>query len=72
MLAIGDVPTVPESGKLTESTGGLFFLTGSIRGANAQDTATAAGDNRLQKMMEQLQRLDDAIAKAGRRRTKRS
>jgi peroxiredoxin len=59
-----DVPIVPESGKLTESTGGVFFLTGSVRGANAQDMATAAGDNRLQKMLEQLQRLDDAIAKA--------
>ncbi len=59
-----DAPTLSDGGKMADSAPGFFFLNPNVRNPTAQDIAGAATNDRLTKMMEQLQQLDDAIVKA--------
>ena len=59
-----DVPGVPENGKLADSQPGIFFVAGPIHNAVAQDTASSGGNEKIQKIMDELQKLDQQITAA--------
>jgi len=59
-----DVPSVPERGKLADSQPGIFFVAPAARNAAAQETAGNAGNEKTQKFMDELQKLDQQIAAA--------
>jgi len=72
MIKAGDcwrlisIPTLPDSGKPAESTGGLFFMTTGLRTPGQEEPqATTGPSDKTQKAMEDLQKFDDALAKAG-------
>jgi peroxiredoxin len=58
---IVDVPGVPERGKLADSQPGVFFVAATARNAAAQETASSGGDAKIQKVMDELQKLDQQI-----------
>ncbi len=53
-----DVPGVPEHGKLADSQPGIFFVSGPARNLAAQETASNGGNDKIQKVMDELQKLD--------------
>ncbi len=61
---IVNVPGVPEKGKLADSQPGIFFVAAPVHNAVAQDTASSGGNEKIQKIMDELQKLDQQITAA--------
>ncbi len=70
LIRVGDcwrlisVPGLPEGTKLAESPASLFFVGAGPRLPNDEQPVAGGPDNKAQKVMEELQKFDDAIAKA--------
>jgi thiol-disulfide isomerase/thioredoxin len=61
---IVDVPGVPEHGKLADSQPGIFFVAPAVHNTATQETASSGGDAKIQKVMDELQKLDQQITAA--------
>jgi peroxiredoxin len=59
-----DVPSVPDHGKLADSQPGIFFVATGSRNSSAPESATGGSNEKVQKIMDQLQKLDQQIAAA--------
>ena len=59
-----DVPGVPEHGKLADSQPGIFFVAGRCAIRRPRKRPSSGGNEKIQKVMDELQKLDQQITAA--------